>query len=179
MGDGWRIWPTRERPQASWPRASTRSSCRTGGFRYIVYTVQCTVHSVYIHMSNQHRTFIILHVRCKQTVHIHMDGEYTKEAICSRMETGGSALCCWLEEVLSIWSWGKLLAAQYKSVNSCHGSSLHSGLVWKISGCSWGNIRKTWAISWKTSLKAPIPFDCSVQNHLIYGNLPPPLGRQM
>ncbi len=56
----------------------------------------------------------------------------------------GSVLLAW--GVLSIWSRGKLSAAQYRSVNSYHNSSLHSGLVWKISGGPWGNIRKTWAI---------------------------------
>jgi hypothetical protein len=29
------------------------------------------------------------------------------------------------------------------------------------------------------SLKAPIPFDFSVQNQVMYSNLPPPLDRQM
>jgi hypothetical protein len=57
--------------------------------------------------------------------------------------------------ILSILSWGKLSAAQYKSVNSCHYSSLHSGLVCKISGGSWGSIRIIWASSLEDFPQSP------------------------
>ncbi len=57
--------------------------------------------------------------------------------------------------ILSILSWGKLSAAQYKSVNSCHNSSLHSSLVCKISGGSWGSIRIIWASSLEDFPQSP------------------------
>ncbi len=74
---------------------------------------------------------------------------------------------------------GKLSAAQDNCVNSCHTAAFIETKLGKyILGGSWGNTKKHELFHWRTSLKAPIPSAFSVQNQLLYTNLPPTTGRK-